>query len=576
MQRNQRTDGGMGRLTAGLKALGLVVTLGLGAGGCSTTLSEAQLAYDNEEYEEAQALYEQAIKEGKEDEQEIAKDELFELHMEQAKALKGKGKRQEVHYRAALTLRPADVEAREGLAKALVALYRHDEALQIVKDGVAAGGCKPCERLYVVMLVQRADNQAAAENWAGAEADYVTAATYFSGPGVQLALTRAQVKQGKTSEAADKLKTIAPMIGVEAMDLRAQFLELRREVVLSCLGEDKVKLADDLLDVAPEGVAGAEQLGLAIEVAMEFSRLGKPAEALSRMQALVAAADAGRLRLTDTRKAELRDRVAGLLAARAALSLANGDLPGARGDIDEALKLRPENTRARLQNVLLLAGEGKLNAGKAQLAKVDEKVVGRSQVDAILVALEASRLFKTGDTKGAAASLAAAKKIDADVPEVHVVSAQLLASTPVKLTKADTKRLQGGYVKYPAAPTSVGEALSELAWARKQINGQGDVYMFRGPNTIKQMTELEVGLKAYYPFVVEFQKDPVATLVISAKGGGALQVKVDGSGVATTVDAPAGGSSEVRVDQPGVVTLTSGGSSKSFLAEPYTRVQVAL
>lgn len=567
----------MGRVMLRSAALTLVLAAGLLTGGCANTLSEAQLAYDNGDYETAEDLYKQTMAEGDEVDAEIAKEELFEMHMEQAKELKGKAKRQEEHYRKALTLDPSSGEAREGLAQSLVALYRHDEALQIIKDGLGTGTCKGCERMYAVMLIQRADNQAAAENWAGAEADYAAACEYLPDPAVELSLARAQLAQAKIDDAAKTLTKTAPMISVDSAGLRQLYLELRRAVVLALLAEDKADQADELLDVAPQGVSGEEQLGLSIEVAMEFSRLGKPAEALSRMQALVGAADAGRLRISDSRKAELRDRVADLLAARAALSLANGDLPGARVDIDEALKMRPTNPRAQLQNVLLLAGEGKVSAAKLQLGKVDNKVVGRSQVDAILRAAEVQGLVEAGRIADAQRELDAAKAIDADVPEIHVAEAEILAQTPVTgLSKAQAKALQTGLVKYPAEPTRVGEALSEIAWARKAISGQGDKYPYRGANTIKRMQALEDTLRKFYPFEVEFQSKPAAVLAISGKGGAAASVKVEGSGVSSTVEAPANGSAEVEVGTPGPVTLTVGGSAKAFLAEPYTKVHLTL
>ena len=567
----------MGRVILRPFTLSLVLAAGLLAAGCSNTLSQAQLAYDNGDYATAEDLYKQTIQEGDEVDAEIAKEELFEMHMQQAKELKGKGKQQEEHYRKALTLDPSSGEAREGLAQALVALYRHDEALQIVQDGLGSGTCKGCERMYAVMLIQRADNQAASENWAGAEADYRAACEYLPDPAVELSLARAQLAQAKVDEASETLRKTAPMISVDSAGLRQLFLELRRAVVLALLAEDKAAAADELLDVAPQGVSGEEQLGLSIEVAMEFSRLGQPAEALSRMQALVGAADAGRLRISDARKAELRDRVADLLAARAALSLANGDLSGARVDIDDALKLRPTNSRAQLQNVLLLAAEGKVSAAKVKLGKVDKKVVGRSQVDAILRAAEVKNLVAAGRVADARRELDAAKAIDADVPEIHVAEAEILAQTPVEgLSKAQSKSLQSGLIKYPAEPTRVGEALSEIAWARKAISGQGDKYPYRGANTIKRMQELEDALRKYYPFVVEFQSKPVAVLVISDKGGAAASVKVEGSGVSSTVEAPANGSGEIEVGSPGPVTLTAGGAAKLFLAEPYTKVHLTL
>ncbi|MEM6990803.1 MAG: tetratricopeptide repeat protein, partial [Myxococcota bacterium] len=146
----------MGRLTSAMRAFGLIAGLAF-APACSNTLAQAQLAYDNGEYEEAETLYKQTMEEGDEVDTEIAREELFDLHMEQAKEAKGKAKRQEEHYRKALTLQPGDGEAREGLAHALVALYRHDEALQIVQDGVDSNTCKGCQRMLAVVLIERAD-----------------------------------------------------------------------------------------------------------------------------------------------------------------------------------------------------------------------------------------------------------------------------------------------------------------------------------------------------------------------------------------------------------------------------------
>ena len=567
----------MGGVTRAGRALGLALGLTVGLPACSNTLSDAQIAYDAGEYEEAERLYNQTIAEGKEVDQEIAREELFEMHLEQGAELKKKPKQSEEHFRKALALDAASAEAREGLAHALIALYRHDEALTVVMEGVKRGDCKPCERMYAVIVLQRADNEANAADWEGAERDYAEAFALLPDAAVALALGRARLNLGNIDGTVEVLRRAAPMIGADSADQRATFLELRRLTVLACIEKEKIDLADELLDLAPIGVTGEEQLGLAIEVAMEFSRVGKPAEALSRMQALVGAADQGKMQITEARRVELRDRVADLLASRAAMSLANGDTAGARTDIDDALKLRPTNTRAQLQNVLLLAGEGKLSAGKAQLAKVDAKVVGRTQVDAILRAMEVDKLLADGRTPDAARELDAARAIDPDVPEVHVAEAQLLSVTAAAgVSKKEAKALQTGLVRYPGEVTRVGEALSELAWARKQIGGQGDVYPFRAPNTIKRMTDLEDKLKAYYPFVVEFQPDPVAILVVSGKAGGAVSVAIKGAGVDTTVEAPAGGSSEVKVDSPGPLTLSYGGAAQGFLAEPYTKVQLAL
>lgn len=569
------------KVERGVRRLGLAAGLALAAmlgGGCASTLKDAQAAYNLEEYDDAVDLYLETMETGKEDEQEVAREELYELHMELAeKYKKGRAKEAERHYRDALELRPNSSEAREGLARVLMLLYRHDEALQVVYEGAANGTCKPCGRLYAVMLIQRGDNRMANQDWAGAEADYAAALTVLPDPAIMVQVVRARMATGNNDGAVEMLRQTVDLIGAADTGMRQQFLELRRAAVLKALEEEKTELADSLLDLAPEGVGGEEQLGLAIEVALEFRRLGKPEAALSRMEALVALADAGKLQVGEARKAELRDHVAVLYAARGAMRLEEGDIGAATADIDAALAMRPDNQIALLQKVILLSYSGQAGEARERFGKVDKKAIGREEVDAILYAHAVEQALAKDDFDDAKRNLSKAKKRGPDVPEVHIASAMVLAQTEItNLGKSDLKELKkGSIVSYPGGtPVKAGEALSELDWARQQIRGQGKIYPFRAPANADRMKGLETKVREFYPLEVSFQSNPGAVLVLSSASG-EVEVEVSGPGLKTT-ETVGKESIEVATTKAGLVTMSYRGTTRAFLAEPYTKVKLSL
>lgn len=549
--------------------------------GCVSVLDQARVAWDDGagSFEDAEVYYKEAIAKGG-DEGDVAKAELLELNLLLAQDLhKKKPKQAETHYRNAVELDPDSEDAREGLARLLMTQYRHDEALEVAQVGVQRGTCKGCSRLLAVLLTSRADNRMANGDAAGAQADYSAAMKIIPDANVGLALVSAHLAQKSHAGAADALRASVEMIGHDDVGQRGRFLELRRDVVLLTLDAGDVDLADEMLDLAPTGVGASEQLGLAMEVAMRFSALGKPDDALARMRALVAAVDNGTLRIPEARADELRDRVADLLGARAIQRLSEGDEVAAKDDIAEALKLRPANSNVQLLQVLLLAGSGEMSTARTKLAKVDGKAKGKAEVGALLEVMNVGDLVAAGKLGDAKAAVDRAKSQGgAELPEVHVAIAEVLAASQVDgLKKADLELLRSqGLVKYPGPPTRAGEALSELAWAAKARAGQGATWPFRAPGFESRETALRAKIAAYYPFSVEFRNEPSAVLAISHGGAEALTVDLDGAAGAASATVPAGQSADVTVARPGVVTLKYGGKTAAFLAEPYTRVGLKL
>ena len=567
---------GRSKWSLGLALCAVLATLA----GCVTKVDEARTAYADGEgsVEEAERLYQEAMKDpGWE---ELAAEELYDLYMleGQKTAKAGKYKAAETYYRKALEVRPKDDLATGGLAEALQKMMRYDEALEVARAGIGTG-CAGCRRITAVLLIQRADQQLQQGQWAQAEQDYVEVSQLLPDASVAMGIVRARYGRKDIQGAAKGLRQAVALIGAQDVQARKQYLELRRAVVMLALQADEVELADELLDLAPEGAPAEAQLGLAMEIAMEFRNQGKPDEALDRMTALVDAAAQGKLRVTEDQIVQLRDRVASIHAARASQRLAEGDRAGAQTDLDRALELKPNHPPFELQRVLVVAGQGDLAAAREKLEGIGSETKGHDEVAAILSALEVDRLVLAGQLDAARTELEQARKRAADLPEVHIAAAQVLARTPLsELSKAEQAEVRKvGLVSYPQNRiTRVAEALSELDWSRQQIRGLGTTYPYRAPDTTRRIDALEKELKAFYPYPVKFQGDPRAVLVLRNTGADAMNVEFDGGGVASPAQIAPGETAKVVVPEPGLVKLSYRGTTAALVAEPYTEVEVAL
>ncbi|MEM7158931.1 MAG: tetratricopeptide repeat protein [Myxococcota bacterium] len=564
---------------------GALLSLLMGA-ACATPLDKARIAWSEGEGEftEAEPFYEEAVA-ADDNESEIAREEFFEIHMDLAAANKKEHpKEAEQHYRAALKLDPASAEARTGLIRLLMTLYRYEEAFALANEGTNSGDCPGCKRLLAVMLIQSGDQRSETEDWPSAEAAYAAAMDMLPDASVALGLTRARVAQGKVEPAVQSLSMAAEMIDQNDIEGRRRFLELRRALVLAALEATNPDLADKALDVAPKGVGAQEQLGLAVEVAMQLTKVGKADEALSRMQALAQAAEQGRLRVSDEQKGELLIRVALLFGARANQKLANGDAEGASADLEEAHKLIPGEPTITMQKAIVYGAEGNIKKAREEMTKVNRKTPGYRTVDAVLYAMEADKLIEQGKVGLASDLVGYGKRADPDAPEIHIAAAQVLAATPFDdMLKAEQKDLRKrGLVKYPKGkhkPLKTGEALSELAWAAKVLEAQDSLFPFRDPDAKDRLEQTKATLTAFYPYAVAFESDPHAVLVLKNTSPAELTVVTEkGRFFRKKKKIEANGSVEVKLSKPGVITFTYGEEEEvaMFVAEPHTKVEISL
>jgi tetratricopeptide (TPR) repeat protein len=564
-----------------LKLSVLALGLALALPGCSGKLNKARDAWADGEgdFEEAEPLYREAMQ--NERTKEDAKHELAQAYVFLGQRYKNKLKIAYDYFEKALELEPDNFAAIEGMARVMMQRGMPEDALALVERGAKLKGCKGCKRLLTVLLIQRGDAWMAAGYFPQAETDYGRALAIIPNAGVALNIVRAQVARGDYEAAGGGLKPAADMILAVDVDQRKQFLDLRRQIVVKLLEQGKAEVAEKLLDLAPVGVGPEEQLQSAIEVALELKKANKPDAGIDRLEAMVAAAKGGKLRIDEGRLVMLEELVADLYVSRSALRLSQDDIQGAEEDLARALQLQPGSGQIELQRVLAAyAGKKDLAAAEAALAKISPKTKGFAKVTAILASAKVHQLVAAGKVDAARASLEVAKAKGADLPEVHIANADVLAVTELNLPgvwKRDLKEVRArGLVKYPNNRiTRLGEALSELDWARQAITTKGAEQQFRGPGTQKRLEELQAKLAKLYPFTVKHKEKAGAALVFTNKGSAPAAAKVQRCASADAKVAP-GQSSRVDIPKAGFCEITLGGRSAAFIAEPNTEVEVPL
>ncbi|MGH1347353.1 MAG: tetratricopeptide repeat protein [Nannocystales bacterium] len=572
----------VGRLTPLLRwvaGAALITALG-GTAGCSTPLDDARLAWADGEgdLDNADAKYREAMNDA--DLGDLATEELRDIYLELGKTADKSGKaiNAEKYFRKAVELDPKSADAYSGLVGALQDLYKFAEALEVAERGYKEADCRNCHRQTAVLLIGRGDAFMQESRWAEAEVDYGKALEIIPDAAIWLAVVRARYAQKDLAGSAKGLKSATELVMQNDLENRRQYLEMRRAVVLLALEQGDVPLADELLDLAPVGVEPEEQVGLAMEVAMEFNRQGKPDQALARLMAIVDAAAGGKLKLTPERLDQIRDQVATIYATRAKIRLGKGDTAGADADIKEALGMRPGKSSLQLQEVLLLAGKRKLTDARAKLAKVETSAKGHKEVTAILAALRAIDYVNGGKLDAAKTELDLAKRNGKDLPEVHVAIAAYLAAKEPSLYKKEKSALRkAGLVKYPGGTVvRAAEALSELDWSRQQLEGLGAGYPYRAPGIEDELESLEKKIKGFYTFPVKFFGEPKAIIVITNQGGAELAVEMVGRSWKKRAKVAPGDTKKVTLKNPGFFEMTYGDKTATFVAEPYTEVTLGL
>lgn len=577
-----------GRRTRGLARLGAGLACLLLAIGCATPLDKGRTAWADGQgnWEVAEPFYKEAVANKKNGEDEVAAEELYEIYMQLATAnKKDKPKKAEQQYRGALELQPGSAEARTGLIRLLMTLYRYDEAFALANEGATSGKCPGCKRLLAVMLIEGGDQRSEAGDWPGAEASYAAAMDLLPDAHVALGLARARVGQKKAAEAFESLKQAASMIDQNDVQGRTRFLELRKDLVTVALESGKPELADEVLDVAPKGVSPTEQLGLMIDTSMQLTAAGKADEALARMQALANAASEGKLPLNEEQKAELLTRVALVFGARANQRLASGDIGGASADLDEALKLVPGEPTITMQKGLVFASQGDLKAAREEMGKLPRKTPGFRTADSIIFAIEVDKLLAAGKLAQAVDVVDYGKRADPNTPEIRIAAAQVLLASALEtdMLKKEARDLRSmSLVKYPKnKPVRAGEALAELAFAREAHDTQDKLFPFRDPGRLARLDATLAKAKEVYPYAVSYVAEPKAVLVFKNTGAAEVELVAEGHRFfRKKKKLAAGEAGEIEMPKPGLLVLTTGeGDSEQkamFIAEPFTKVEISL
>lgn len=552
--------------------------------GCANQIDQAREAWaeGQGDFTETEELYREALTKPRL--AETAKGELFEVYITTAKneAKQGKYKRAADHYRLALELKSGDLSALEGLARMLRELYKYDEALEYAQEGIKRGCGVGCRRLRAALLVQRADQFTQQNQWDEAERDYTEALTVIPDGMTALGLVRCRYAQQDLDGSIASLKQARDLIGPEDVQAQQHYLELRRVVVVLALSQGKAEIADDLLDLIPEGVPIEAQIGLSVDVALDFTKAGKADMALERLTELVQAAAEGKIVLNDQQRELLRVRVAELYAARAGQRVSEGDLSQADADIGRARALAPELPSLALQQVLLHLVLDRLDEAKQSLEEVPESAEGYDQVSAIVIAREVERLVQKGKIEDARAQLKDAQAMAGELPEVRIATARVLAATePDGLLKKELAQLRfSKLVKYPKRKvTRLAEALAELTLARKALEGEGSKAPYRAADSLKRIEAFEAELRAIYPLPVEFVAEAQSVLTVKNAGTEPIELTVegrDGASLARPATLAAGEGKTVTIKRPGLVTLGYGNRTAVWLAEPHTKVEVGL
>lgn len=558
----------------------MVFTLSGVLGGCVSPLERARDAWDGGQgdFAAAEVAYAEALVQRRFETQ--ARAELLDLYLTQADVETRLGHQDRANelYQSALRIEPQSVEAMVGRARVLLSLNQFDQGLSTI-DMAIGYGCTTCATIKAALLEGRGDLRLAAERWQDAEGDYLRAFALVSKPSTMMAIVRARYAQRKLDEAIDGLMQARELIEPHQTELQSRYLQLRRAIVLLAIERRQVALADQLMDLAPNGVPVEIELELALEVADELNDAGHPNIALSRIEPLL---DGRREHgLNASQMGEVRQLAASLYVTRARQNVSLREFEAADRDLERAAALQPDADWLVLQRVVLQIGGGEFKSATALLNTVSPHTEGHGQVTALLLARKAQLAIQAGKIQRGGAFLDAARELAPELPEVHLALAVWLAKTPVELSEADEKLLdtKTSVVTYPGPVTRVGEALSELDWSRRQMRGLGAGYPYQAADTIARLDAVEAELRAFYPYPVEFQNQPHTEFVFHNRRTETASVSVrrpQNTQVSASFELEPGGSRAVLVADLGPVWLDDGARSTTILAEPYTRVLVDL
>ena len=555
-----------------MRVVGLVVAL-LVFCACSSSLQRARTARDQGDLEDARTLYERAMKESAFE--PLARRELASMLAQRGDEMRDRDPgRAESLYEQALELDPVNAPALTGYVRMLRRRGELDRADEVVAEAAEGRSCGACKRLALVLLLDRADRAMQENDWNGAIEHYTAAQKLRSQPRAALAIAKAHLLARQNEQAALALEAAAPLLRVGDVASMDEFSRLRRALVLAALEGGDVALSDQARVIMAPGDDWAELVELARLVPDALMEAGRIDEALTRYQDLLSG-DTG-VTLPEDEREDVRARVVNLYANQGTAYLHDGRAEQAAASFDTAIELDPDDPALRLQRLLAVSETLGATEALRRLETIPRGAVGWSSTHAILSSLRVLELIEGGNLRAAKTVLVEAQETGADLPEVHLAAAWVLAQTPFDLWKRERAALTGSasMVHYRGEVYSFGEALGEIDWIRDVLADRSAQYLFTAPWLWRRTEALEKRIRSVYPFVVEFMAEPEPQLVLDNRGAEFLEISLRGPDTEEELGIAAGGQHKVSIAQPGVVTLRIGGRRQVLLAEPYAQVTV--
>lgn len=475
-------------------------------------------------------------------------------------------------YVEALELDPTNEDARLGLARLLIKRGFMKDA----QDLLDVEGCRGCDRLRALMMHDRGVAHLQAGEIDMARQVFQEAFTMGSDPldGLALVETWMLSTPPDLKQAQAALIAATPLIARGQSQPEAQFRELRNRLLMAAAANHQIEMVDQLLELRTAELAEEPEFDLRFKVSQEQFRAGDSDPAIGRVSNLI---DKSGQYIDPTLLQVMSGALVVMYSARVAQSLQKGDPTGAARDIVAGLRIDPEHTRLKLQQVLAIAGN-RLDLAFSELAK-HGKGDDVDKVAAILHSLEAIAFVEAGDVAKGWEALARAEAKSDDLPEVHLARAYLLSeerNEDLKKKDLQDARTMSAF-SYPGGRVNqYAAALAHLDRARSQISAQGVLFPWRGAGFDTKLDALQQKIKAFYPYEVTWYEGKGGLLEITAEGG---QKDVEVSGprwLKVTAIASPGKPAEVEVPSVGLVLLGYEGKQAGVVVEAHAHIKVGL
>lgn len=546
--------------------------------GCASTLERAQSAHRRGDYDEAELLYRRAAE--NDDSRDAADEGIASMWAEQAGSIEDSDPDgAEDLYRDALDLRPGHDESLTGLVRLLRKQKRFADASGVLDEAEASGKCGgSCGRLTLVLLLDQGDRALAKGQWDEALAAYEEAQRIREQPTTAIAIAATLLEAGDLARTEAALVAAHPlMLGADASTTE-RFLQIQSTLIDRLLETKQLDAVDRVRALRIREEPPDRATTLALQVADTLHEAEDEAGALARYEQILATPDEHPL--DDAQRAALSKKAAFIYAALGTRDLHDGFAGDAEANLRQAIALRPEDWSLKLQRLLALSGSTGAAPALEGLSKVPTKAAGVTQVRAILLALRAREEVGRGELETARATLEQAQQAYADLPEVHLAAALILARSPSdELGRGERRVLQGrtSIIPYGGEVFRWGEALSELDWVRNHVASRSKTYPFTAPWLASATKELEDQLRSVYPLPVSFREEPEPIVVFDNTSARAIEVSVSGpEGLREELFVAAGAERELMIPDSGLLRLRVGRTKRVFYAEGYAKVTLTV